>query len=136
MRNHDSTLLCCVDKKEAKKIMEDMREGVFGTHSNGHTMAKKILRPGYYCLTMETDFHHHSRTCHKCQIFADKVHVPPVPLNVLTAPWTFVMSGIDMIGEIKPTSSIGHRFILVAIDYFMKCVEAALFSSVTKNVVV
>ena len=30
--NHDLTLLHCVDKKEVEKIMEDMHEGVFGTH--------------------------------------------------------------------------------------------------------
>ena len=84
---------------------------------------------------METDCHHHSRTCHKCQIYANKVHVPPVPLNVLTSPWSFAMWDINMIGEIKPTSSNGHRFILVAIDYFTKWVEAALFASVTKNIV-
>ena len=40
-----------------------------------------------------------------------------------------------MIGEIKPTTSNGHHFILVAIDYFTKWVEAASFASVTKNVV-
>ena len=57
-RNHDSTLLHCLDKKEAEKIMEDMHEGLFGTHSSGHTMAKKILRAGYYWSTMETDCHH------------------------------------------------------------------------------
>ena len=45
------------------------------------------------------------------------------------------MWGIDMIGEIKPTTSNGHRFILVAIDYFTKWVEAASFASVTKNMV-
>ena len=77
----------------------------------------------------------HSRTCHKCQIYADKVHIPPVPLNVLTAPLPFAMWGIDMIGEIKPTTSNGHCFILVAIDYFTKWVEATSFASVTKNVV-
>ena len=84
--NHDSTLLRCVDKKEEENINEDMHEGIFGTHSSGHTMAKKILRAGYYWSNMETDCHHHSRTCHKFQIYADKVHVPLVPLNVLTAP--------------------------------------------------
>ena len=47
-RNHDSTFLQCVDKSEAEKIMEDMHEGTFGTHSSGHTMAKNILRAGYY----------------------------------------------------------------------------------------
>ena len=45
------------------------------------------------------------------------------------------MWGIDMIGEIRPTASNGHRFILVAIDYFIKWVEAASFATVTKNVV-
>ena len=40
-----------------------------------------------------------------------------------------------MIGEIKPTTFNGHRFILVAIDYLTKWVEADLFAYVTKNVV-
>ena len=74
-----------MDKKEVEEIMEDMQDGLCGTHSSRHTMAKKIMRAGYYWSTMETDFHHHSRTCHKCQIYADKVHVPPIPLNVMTA---------------------------------------------------
>ena len=84
---------------------------------------------------MEADCYQHSRTYHKCQVYADKVHVPLVPLNVLTAPWPFAMWGIDMISEIRPTASNGHRFILVAIDYFTKWVEAASFATVTKNVV-
>ena len=114
--------------------MIEIHSGTFGTHLSGQTMAKKILRAGYYWSTMEADCHH-SRTCHKCQVYADKVHIPQVPLNVLTAPWPFAMWGINMIGEIKPTASNGHRFILVAIDYFTKWVEAASFASVTKNVV-
>ena len=97
--------------------MKDMHDGIFGTNSSGHTMVKNILMAGYYRSTMVTDCHHHLRTCHKCQIYADKVHMPPIPLNVMTAPWPFAMWGIYMIGEIKPTASNGHRFILVAIDY-------------------
>ena len=88
---YQESLLDCYSKKKVKKIMEDMHECIFGNHSSGHTMAKNILRVGYYWSTMETDCHHHSRTCHKCQIYDDKVHVPLVPLNVLTAPWPFVM---------------------------------------------
>ena len=84
---------------------------------------------------MEADCYQHSRTCHKCQIYVDKVHVPPVTLNILTAPWPFPMWGIDVIREIRTTTSNGHRFILVAIDYFTKWVEAASFATVTKNVV-
>ncbi|KAI5425782.1 hypothetical protein KIW84_031557 [Lathyrus oleraceus] len=42
------------------------------------------------------------------------------------------MWGIDMIGMIEPKASNGHRFILVAIDYFTKWVEAASYANVTR----
>ncbi|XP_058757655.1 uncharacterized protein LOC131630928 [Vicia villosa] len=134
-RNFDSVLLRCVDRHEAAKIMQEVHEGSFGTHASGHTMARKILRAGYYWSTLEHDCFNHVVVCYKCQVYADRVHVPPVPLNVLTSPWPFAMWGIDMIGEIKPTASNGHRFILVAIDYFTKWVEAASYANVSKQVV-
>ncbi|XP_033515908.2 uncharacterized protein [Nicotiana tomentosiformis] len=42
---------------------------------------------------------------------------------------------MDVIGPIEPVASNGHRFILVAIDYFTKWVEAVTFKSVTKKAV-
>ena len=41
-----------------------------------------------------------------------------------------------MIRMIEPKASNGHRFILVAIDYFTKWVEAASYANVTRQVVV
>ncbi|XP_060182913.1 uncharacterized protein LOC132612849 [Lycium barbarum] len=54
----------------------------------------------------------------------------------MSASWPFVAWGIDVIGPIEPKASNGHRFILVAIDYFTKWVEAVTFKSVTKKEVV
>ncbi|XP_034693824.1 uncharacterized protein LOC117920420 [Vitis riparia] len=39
--------------------------------------------------------------------------------------------GIDIIGKISPKSSSGHEYILVAIDYFTKWVEAASYAMLT-----
>ncbi|WKA03681.1 hypothetical protein VitviT2T_021780 [Vitis vinifera] len=39
--------------------------------------------------------------------------------------------GIDIIGKVSPKSSNGHEFILVAIDYFTKWVEAASYARLT-----
>ncbi|XP_019242529.1 PREDICTED: uncharacterized protein LOC109222656, partial [Nicotiana attenuata] len=50
--------------------------------------------------------------------------------KILRAAW-----GMDVIGPIEPATSNGHRFILVAIDYFTKWVEASSYKSVTKKVV-
>ena len=135
-RNNDMVLLRCVDAKEAERILVEVHEGSFGTHANGHAMARKILRVGYYWLTMESDCCLHVRKCHKCQTFADNVNAPPMPLNILAAPWPFSMWGIDVIEAIEPKASNGHCFILVAIDYVTKWVEAASYSSVTGSVIV
>ncbi|RDY06253.1 rnhA, partial [Mucuna pruriens] len=52
-RNTDMILLRCVDGQEAQQIMEEVHEGIFGTHVNGHALARKILRIGYYWTRME-----------------------------------------------------------------------------------
>jgi len=121
---------------EEEQLMHDVHDGTFGTHASGHTMSRKLLRAGYYWMTMEHDCYQYVRKCHKCQIYADKIHVPPHALNIISSPWPFSMWGIDMIGRIEPKASNGHRFILVAIDYFTKWVEAASYANVTKQVVV
>ena len=58
----------------------------------------------------------------------DLIHVPPSELHALTSPWPFSVWGIDIIGKISPKSSSGHEFILVAIDYFTKWVEATSYA--------
>ncbi|RDX68111.1 hypothetical protein CR513_52930, partial [Mucuna pruriens] len=78
---------------EAKGIMEEIHEGTFGTHTNGHALARKILR-----------------------IYADNINVAPSALHNLTSPWPFSMWGLDIIGPIEPKASNRHKFILVAID--------------------
>jgi len=117
-------------------MLVEVHESSFGTHANGHAMAWKILRVEYYWLTMESDCCIHVRKCHKYQTFTNNVNAPPMPLNILAAPWPFSMWGIDVIGAVEPKASNGHRFILVAIDYFTKWVEAASYSSVTRSMVV
>ncbi|KAK5824282.1 hypothetical protein PVK06_019053 [Gossypium arboreum] len=85
-RRKDQVLLRCVDAVEAKKILEEVHEGVCGTHANGFTMARKIMRFGYYWSTMEGDCVNYAKRCHKCQIYGDNIHVPPSPLHVMVSP--------------------------------------------------
>ncbi|XP_069145634.1 uncharacterized protein [Solanum lycopersicum] len=84
---------------------------------------------------MEHDCCKFVQKCHKCQVHGDLIRVPPHELNAMSSPWPFVAWGMDVIGPIEPAASNGHIFILVAIDYFTKWVEAASYRSVTKKVV-
>ena len=47
-RNHDMVLLRCVDAKEVEQMLVEVHEDSFGTHTNKHAMACKIMRAGYY----------------------------------------------------------------------------------------
>ncbi|XP_050908378.1 uncharacterized protein LOC127122002 [Lathyrus oleraceus] len=124
------------DKKALRRLSSMFfLNGCEGVHAKGPAMAKKILRAEYYWTTVKVDYYNFVRRYHKCQIYGDKIFVPPTPLNILTSPWPFSMWGIDMIRMIEPKASNGHRFILVAIDYFTKWVEAASYANVTRQVV-
>ena len=68
------------------------------------------------------------KSCHDCQTHANLNHVPPNELYSMTSPWPFSVWGIDVIGRIAPKASNKHEYIIVAIDYFTKWVEAASYS--------
>ncbi|XP_027155803.1 uncharacterized protein LOC113756248 [Coffea eugenioides] len=134
-RTSDLNLLRCIDEDEAQYMMKEVHSGVCGPHMNGHLLAKKIMRTGYFWLTMEHDCINFVRRCIKCQMHGDIIRAPPTELHSMTAPWPCSMWGMDVIGTIDPPASNGHRFILVAIEYFTKWVEAESFKHVTKKVV-
>jgi len=52
-------------------------------------------------------------------------------MNPIIKPWPFWGWAIDLIGQIYPLSSKGHKFILVATNYFTKWVEAIPVKKVT-----
>ena len=85
------------------------------------------MRQGYYWTTMKANYAAHVRKCHQCQVHEDLKHMPLMPLHTMTSPRPFSTWGIEIIGKIHPTASNGHEFILVAIDYFTKWVEIALY---------
>jgi hypothetical protein len=43
---------------------------------------------------------------------------------------------LDFIGQIHPTSSKGHRFMLVGIDYFTKCMEVVPLKNIMHKEVI
>ncbi|XP_047260857.1 uncharacterized protein LOC124894158, partial [Capsicum annuum] len=88
-RTPDLNLLRCFNIQEAERIMNNVHSGVCGSHMNGYVLAKKIMRAGYYWLTMERDCFRFVRKCHQCQIHGDLIHSPPSELHPMSAPWLY-----------------------------------------------
>ena len=50
---------------------------------------------------------------------------------VMFSGWPFRGWGLDFISQINPPSSKGHRFVLIATDYFTKWTEAVSLKNMT-----
>uniref|UniRef100_A0A2N9GG57 Uncharacterized protein n=1 Tax=Fagus sylvatica TaxID=28930 RepID=A0A2N9GG57_FAGSY len=96
-RTHDATLLRCVDAEEANRLIQEMHAGLMGAHANGPFLARKIMRAGYYWLTMERDCIRHVQTCHKCQMYQNSKNAPPQYLHTMASPWPFSAWGMDWV---------------------------------------
>jgi hypothetical protein len=79
---------------------------------------------GFYWPTMMDDCIKYQRECEACQRFGNIQLGHAGVMNSIVKPWPFRGWGQDFIGEIHPGSSKGHRFILLATDYFTKWTEA------------
>ncbi|RVW56729.1 hypothetical protein CK203_095704 [Vitis vinifera] len=133
----DGMLLLCLERIFADQVIREVHAEVCRPpHMGGHMLARKIMRTDYFWLTMEIDCCQFVQICPECQIHGDLIHVPPSKLHALTSPWPFSVWGIDIIGKISPKSSSGHEFILVAIHYFTKWVEAASYVILTSSKVI
>ena len=66
MRSYDGIHLYCLKKDEVERILEEVHQGICGPYMNGKMLAKKILRMGYYWITMETDCIDFVKSCHDC----------------------------------------------------------------------
>ena len=54
-RSPDGILLLCLDCASADRVMREVHAGVCGPHMGGHMLTCKIMRTGYFWLTMEAD---------------------------------------------------------------------------------
>ena len=94
------------------------------------------MRFGYYWPSLFSDVYQEVRACVPCQKFAGKQKIVSLPLNPIAVNAPFQQWGLDFIGEINPTSSGQHRWILTATDFFTKWVEAIPTRNVTDKVII
>ena len=132
----EGVLLKCLGETEAYLAVSNTHSGVCGTHQASHTMKWLLFRQGVYWPTMVKDCIDFAKGCQECQKHAGIQRVPASEFYSIVKPWPFRGWALDVIGEIKPTSSKGHIYILVGVDYFSKWVEAIPLPNVTQDAVI
>ena len=132
-RTLDGVLLKCLNREEAKTLMGEIHEGVCEAHQSAFKMKWMIRKNRYFWPTILEDCFRYYKGCQDCQKFGNVQRVPASALNPIIKSWPFRGWAIDLIGQIFPSSSKGHKFILVATDYFTKWVEAIPLKNVTSS---
>ena len=129
-RGFSTSLLKCIDLTEGNYILQEIHEMVCGNHAGGQSLAHKVLQQGYFWLTLRTDAMAFARKCDKCQRFSNIPRSHPKKLTSMTWPWPFAIWGIDLIGPL-PTVRPAFKYVVVAVDYLTKWVEAKTLATIS-----
>ncbi|GKC15600.1 reverse transcriptase domain-containing protein [Tanacetum coccineum] len=101
-------------------------------HSSPRSVVAKAIQTGYYWPTMHTDARKLTRECNDCQVHLPILRNPQQNLTPITSPWPFYKWGID-IARPFPEGPGKVKFLIVAIDYFTKWIEAKPVATITGN---
>ncbi|KAJ9562184.1 hypothetical protein OSB04_007344 [Centaurea solstitialis] len=130
----DQIIRRCIPKEEVTSIIHHCHSGPCGGHFGGQRTAIKILQSGFYWPTLHKDCHDFVKRCDECQRSGNISRRNEMPLNGILEIELFDVWGIDFMG-LFPNSS-NCTYILVAVDYVSKWVEAmACHSNDAKTVV-
>ncbi|GJY50751.1 reverse transcriptase domain-containing protein, partial [Tanacetum coccineum] len=101
-------------------------------HVGTRSVVPKALRIGYYWPTMHEEARKLIQACQDCQVHKPVPRNPQQKLSPITSLWPFYKWGIDIAGPF-PKGPGRVKFLIVAIDYFTKWVEAKLVATITGN---
>ena len=112
----------CVPETEHGGIMEKCHASPYGGHFAGVKIAQKILQSGFYCPTLFKDCFEWVKHCDACQRMGNLSRRNEMPLQGILVVQIFYVWGIDFMGPFP--SSFGNMYILLAVDYVSKWMEA------------
>ncbi|GJU58920.1 reverse transcriptase domain-containing protein [Tanacetum coccineum] len=118
----DQVIRRCVHGKEALDILEACHNGPTGGHHGANLTAKKVFDAGFFWPTIYKDAHELVKNCDSCQRQGKISQRDEMPQKSIQVCEIFDIWGIDFMGSFP--SSRGNKYILVAVDYLSKWVEA------------
>ncbi|VFQ71616.1 unnamed protein product [Cuscuta campestris] len=129
-RSYNGVLLRCLRATEAKALMEEIHEGVCAAHQGPYSISRRAIIQGYFWPTMRKDCEEYVRKCPTCQQFQNIPGRPATNYTPVSSVIPFSRWGIDLVGAL-PKGAGQARWIVVAIDYFTKWVEAEPLAGIT-----
>ncbi|GJU93829.1 reverse transcriptase domain-containing protein [Tanacetum coccineum] len=130
----DQIIQRCVYGQEALDILRACHEGPTGGHHSANLTTRKVFDAGFFWPTIYRDAHKMIKSCDTCQRQGKISQRDEMPQNAIQVCEIFDVWGINFMGPFP--SSHGNKYILVAVDYLSKWVEAKALPTNDARVVV
>nr|GEU98592.1 DNA-directed DNA polymerase [Tanacetum cinerariifolium] len=124
----------CVAGQETIDILTACHSGPTGGYYGANYTAKKVFDSGFYWPTIYKDAFELVKNCDSCQRQGKISQKDEMPQNAIQVCEIFDVWGIDFMGPFL--NSKGNKYILVAVDYLSKWVEAKALPTSDARVVV
>ena len=85
-RGHSMPCLRCVGPNDARLILEELHDGLCGSHQAAPTLKRKVLISGYYWPSIIRDATELVKTCRKCQEHTNHIHIPGEDMRPMESP--------------------------------------------------
>ena len=118
----DQIIRRCVPDHEVQSVLTFCHSLACGGHFGPQRTARKVLDSGFYWPTIFRDAHRLCITCEQCQRIGSISRRNEMPQQPLLFCEVFDVWGIDFMGPFPV--SFGFVYILLAVDYVSKWVEA------------
>ncbi|GJW26431.1 reverse transcriptase domain-containing protein [Tanacetum coccineum] len=125
-----------MSSQQKKKLFKALacHNGPTGGYDGANYTAKKVFDSDFYLPTIYRDAHDLVTRCDACQLQGKISQKDEMPQNTIQVCKIFDVWGINFMGPFR--SSQGNKYILVAVDYLSKWVEAKALSTNDRRVVV
>ena len=133
----NGNLLTYLSESEAYIALAEVHAGIYGAHQVGEKMKWVLYRQRVYWPSMAKDYLKCARSCEGYQKHGHIQHVPATDLHpIVKSMAAFLRMGSRLNRANSPSSSKGHKYILVVVDYFTKWVEAIPLKEVTQTEII
>ena len=106
-RSFSGPYLLCVHLDQTESLLEEMHEGICGSHTGGRSLAHRVITQGYWWPNIQREVLEYVKKCDQCQRYSPNIHKPGGILNPLSSPWPFAQWGLDIIGPFP--KAVGNK---------------------------
>jgi hypothetical protein len=129
-----SPLLKCLSRTEGIELMKEIHAGLCGSHIGSRTLLGKVFRQGFYWPKVASDATELVQKCENCQKYARDQKQPSSLTQLIKPTWPLQRWGLDLLGILPPAQG-NLKYVVVAVEYFSKWIEAKPLATITSAIV-